>query len=68
MCSILFILQVLRILAKAINENINDAGNKPSGRLRVKAQELLGHVTAKVANCVQSYSYTEPTPYTNFVI
>ncbi|XP_067681925.1 tetratricopeptide repeat protein 27-like [Haliotis asinina] len=40
--------QVLRILVKAVTENLKDASDRPSGRLRPKLQELFGRVSAAV--------------------
>ncbi|XP_046379990.2 tetratricopeptide repeat protein 27-like [Haliotis rufescens] len=40
--------QVLRILVNAVTENLKDAGDQPSARLRPKLQELFGRVTAAV--------------------
>lgn len=55
---LLFPLQVLQVVGKAINGNMPDAHDKPAGRLRTKFLELLGRVTAKV---VIKYLYIKLT-------
>ena len=47
----LSLLQVLRVLVRAVSENIPDAAENDSGRLRSKLQELFGRQTSKVSTC-----------------
>ena len=47
----LSLLQVLRVLVRAVSENIPDAAENESGRLRSKLQELFGRQTSKVSTC-----------------
>jgi len=47
---VLFNVQVLSVLVRAITENIADASGDPASCLRPKLLELFGHITAKVTN------------------
>lgn len=38
--------EVLRVLVRAVSEDLRDARGAPSARLRVKLRKLLGHVVA----------------------
>lgn len=44
------VLQVLGILVRAVNENLDNAEGEPSAHLRPKMLELFGRLTSKVSH------------------